>query len=197
MGLAARPLALVQVRAVKLRRDRIVVAVEHKVLVYNFSDLRLLSSIETLSNPHGLVALSAAAEQTVLACPGLHVGQVGRHASAPRPFRFQLVVWFVEPGLRWLVGLLNPGCVGCAKQVRVELYDVRRTKFIHAHSSGLAHLALSLDGKLLASASERGTLVRIHSTADGSRLQVCLSASRSCRALGARLGVGAWTSPDC
>ena len=71
------PLARLQVRAVKLRRDRIVVALEHKVLIYNFADLRLLHSIETQSNPAGLLALSAAAEQTVLACPGLHNGQVG------------------------------------------------------------------------------------------------------------------------
>ncbi len=60
----------------RLRRDRIVVALEHKVLVYNFADLRLLHSIETLSNPGGILALSAAAEQTILACPGLHAGQV-------------------------------------------------------------------------------------------------------------------------
>ena len=47
-----------------------------QVLVYNFADLRLLHSIETLSNPTGIIALSAAAEQTTLACPGLHAGQV-------------------------------------------------------------------------------------------------------------------------
>ena len=49
---------------------------------------------------------------------------------------------------------------------------MRRTKFIQAHSSPLVCMALSLDGKLLATASERGTLVRIHSTADASKLQV-------------------------
>ena len=66
-----------KVRAVRLRRDRIVVALEHKVLVYNFADLKLLHQIETLANVAGLVAVSTAAESTVLACPGLHVGQVG------------------------------------------------------------------------------------------------------------------------
>ena len=55
----------------------------------------------------------------------------------------------------------------------MELYDVRRTKFIAAHTGALAALALSLDGKLLATASVRGTLVRIHSTTDGTRLRVC------------------------
>ena len=54
----------------------------------------------------------------------------------------------------------------------MELYDVRRTKFIQAHSSGLAALSLSLNGRLLATASDRGTLLRIYSTADGSKLQV-------------------------
>ena len=53
----------------------------------------------------------------------------------------------------------------------MELYDVRRTKFVQAHSTALACLALSLDGKLLATASERGTLVRIFSTNDGTKLQ--------------------------
>ena len=57
-------------------------------------------------------------------------------------------------------------------QVRVELYDVRRTKFIQAHTSALACIALSQDGKMLATASERGTLVRVHSTFDGTKLQV-------------------------
>ena len=45
--------------------------------MYNFADLRMLHSIETLSNPSGLLALSAEASNTVLACPGLHQGEVG------------------------------------------------------------------------------------------------------------------------
>lgn len=60
----------------------------------------------------------------------------------------------------------------CKTQVRVELYDVWRTKFVQAHSTALACLALSLDGKLLATASERGTLVRVFNTSDGTKLQV-------------------------
>ena len=51
-----------------------------QVLVYNFADLRLLHSIETLSNLSGLMAFSAQPEHTVLACPGLHAGQVSPHS---------------------------------------------------------------------------------------------------------------------
>ena len=44
--------------------------------MYHFAELRLMHSIETLSNSGGLLALSAAPDHTVLACPGLHAGQV-------------------------------------------------------------------------------------------------------------------------
>ncbi|GBF89207.1 hypothetical protein Rsub_01924 [Raphidocelis subcapitata] len=119
-----------QVRAVRLRRDRIVVALEHKVLVYNFADLKLLHQIETLANSRGLVALSPSSDALVLACPGLHTGQV-----------------------------------------RVELYDRKQTRFISAHNAALAAIALSPDGKRLATCSDKGTLVRVWSTADGAKLQ--------------------------
>eukprot|EP00201_Polytomella_parva_P011647 CAMPEP_0175072712 /NCGR_PEP_ID=MMETSP0052_2-20121109/20080_1 /TAXON_ID=51329 ORGANISM="Polytomella parva, Strain SAG 63-3" /NCGR_SAMPLE_ID=MMETSP0052_2 /ASSEMBLY_ACC=CAM_ASM_000194 /LENGTH=454 /DNA_ID=CAMNT_0016340283 /DNA_START=305 /DNA_END=1666 /DNA_ORIENTATION=+ len=119
-----------QVRAVKLRRDKIVIALEHKVLVYDFADLRLLHQIETQANPSGIVAVSTSSDSTVLACPGLLSGQI-----------------------------------------RVELYDRRQTKFITAHENGLACLSLSLEGKRLASASVRGTLIRIWSTGEGQLLQ--------------------------
>ena len=58
-------------------------------------------------------------------------------------------------------------------QMRIEMYDVRRTKFVQAHSTALACIALSLDGKLLATASERGTLIRIFNSLDGVMIQVC------------------------
>jgi len=118
-----------RVRGLQLRRDRIAVALEHKAYVYNFADLKLLHSVETISNPRGLLALSPGATSTVLACPGLHRGQV-----------------------------------------RVELYDLRRTKFVPAHESHLACLAVSDDGSRLATASEKGTLIRVFDTADGRQL---------------------------
>ncbi|XP_021296918.1 autophagy-related protein 18c [Herrania umbratica] len=118
------------VRAVKLRRDRIVVVLEHKIYVYSFMDLKLLHQIETLANPRGLCCLSHHANTSVLACPGLHRGQV-----------------------------------------RVEHFGLNVMKLINAHDSHIACLTLTLDGLLLATASTRGTLVRIFNTMDGTRLQ--------------------------
>lgn len=54
----------------------------------------------------------------------------------------------------------------------MELYDRCKTKIITAHTTSLAALQLSLDGKLLASASETGTLIRIWNTDNGNLIQV-------------------------
>ncbi|MBA0652906.1 hypothetical protein Goklo_020129 [Gossypium klotzschianum] len=70
------------------------------------------------------------------------------------------------------VGSLVLVCPGLQKgQVRVEHYASKRTKFIMAHDSRIVCFALSLDGQLLATASSKGTLVRIFNTVDGSLLQ--------------------------
>ncbi|KAK1319487.1 Autophagy-related protein 18a [Acorus calamus] len=119
-----------EVRAVRLRRDRIVVVLEQKIFVYNFMDLKLIHQIETVPNPKGLCVVSQAPGPMVLVCPG---GQKG--------------------------------------QVRVEHYGLKKTKFIMAHDSRIACFALTQDGRVLATASSKGTLVRVFNTVDGSLLQ--------------------------
>lgn len=119
-----------EVRGVKLRRDRIVVVLEHKIYVYSFRDLGLLNQIETLANPRGLCCLSHYANTSVLACPGLRRGQI-----------------------------------------RVEHFGLHITKFIQAHDNNVACLTLTMDGLLLATASTKGTLIRIFNTLDGTLLQ--------------------------
>jgi WD repeat-containing protein 45 len=74
-------------------------------------------------------------------------------------------------------------CPGAQKgQVRVEHYKTRKTKFINAHTSRIACFALSQDGRLIATASTKGTLVRIYNAAEGNLLQEVsfLSRARSC-----------------
>lgn len=65
----------------KLRRDRIAVALDHRVLIYNFADLRLIYQWETIHNGNGLLAVSSQVDNTVVACPGVHVGQVWGSSS--------------------------------------------------------------------------------------------------------------------
>ncbi|KAK9084202.1 hypothetical protein Scep_030673 [Stephania cephalantha] len=119
-----------EVRAVRLRRDRIVVVLDQKVYVYDFKNFKVIRQIETSENSKGLCEVSQAAESFVLVCPGLLKGQV-----------------------------------------RVDDYSLRKTKFILAHGSSIACFALTQDGKVLATASIKGTLVRIFNTSDGNLLQ--------------------------
>ncbi|KAF3630008.1 Autophagy-related protein 18c [Capsicum annuum] len=122
-----------EVHAVKLRRDCIVVILEHKIYVYNLMDLKLLHQIETVANPRGLCCLSHHLNTSVLACPGLRKGQI-----------------------------------------RVEHFGLNMTKLIKAHDSQVACLTLTIDGLLLATASTRGTLIRLFNTMDGTQLQEVL-----------------------
>jgi WD40 repeat protein len=63
-------------------------------------------------------------------------------------------------------------CPGMQKgSVRCELYDAGKTTLINAHESSLAALALNSDGTRLATASDRGTLIRIFNTTTGAALQ--------------------------
>jgi WD40 repeat protein len=55
--------------------------------------------------------------------------------------------------------------------VRVKSYDKSITALINAHESTIACLALNSDGTILASASDKGTLIRIFKADDGTFLQ--------------------------
>ncbi|XP_076915149.1 autophagy-related protein 18a-like [Bidens hawaiensis] len=119
-----------EVRGVRLRRDRIIVVLEQKILVYNFADLKILHQIETFTNPKGLCEVSQGSSNFVLVCPGLQKGQI-----------------------------------------RVEHYASKKTKFILAHDSRIACFSLAQDGHIIATASSKGTLIRIFDTHDGTLLQ--------------------------
>lgn len=63
-------------------------------------------------------------------------------------------------------------CPGQKKgEVCVVLYDGKKTLFLEAHTSAIACISLCLNGSLLATASTRGTLIRLFNTADGTKIQ--------------------------
>jgi len=53
----------------------------------------------------------------------------------------------------------------------VDLYDTKKTHYIQCHDSSMGIFALNFDGKLLATTSEKGTLIRIWDTTTGKKLQ--------------------------
>lgn len=132
----------------KLRRNRIVVVLRDRVYVYNFSDLSLLDKVHTGDNPLGLIGIST------------DYGGVGGFTTT----NMNTSGGSGGGGNNYNNGMVL-ACPGTQRgQVRIELYGLRRTTFVDAHDSVLGALALSVDGCLLATASERGTVIRLFDT---------------------------------
>ena len=117
------------VKAVKLRKERIVVVLEQRAYIYQISDLKLLDAVDTYANPQGLCALSSK-DAVILVTPDKKKGYI-----------------------------------------RIMNYDTNANIEKKDHESSLSALALSQDGKLCATASDKGTLIRVFSTEDATLLQ--------------------------
>lgn len=118
------------VKAVKLRRDKVVVVLEERIYVYNFADLRLIDAIDTCKNHKGLCALSSDNNMSVLATPDKVKGHV-----------------------------------------KIMIYEKNNQHTIEAHTSSLSQIALNYSGTVLATASDKGTLIRLFSTEDATAIQ--------------------------
>lgn len=132
------------VKTVSLRRDVIVVGVESKIFVYRFSDLALLDTLDSCCEElRTVVAVSGSPDRTIVACPATITGKVN--------------VCFYDSSVQ-----LKPGAAVSAARIK--------TTSITAHESALAVIALNYDGSRLATASVKGTLIRVFDTATGNRL---------------------------
>ena len=129
----------------------VVVVLQSKIYVYNFADLKLVDHIETISNPKGkaLPVQLNAVLLSALPCP-----PTGLCALCPNSSNTVLA------------------CPGVSRgTVRVELYDIRKTTLVPAHEADLAQICLNLDGTRLATASDKGTLIRVFDTHTGQQQQ--------------------------
>jgi len=116
------------VKSVKLRKEKIVVALEQRVYIYQITDLKLLDAIDTYDNPNGVCALSSK-DATILITPDKKKGYI-----------------------------------------KINNYDTNVNSEIKAHESNVTAVAISQDGKICATASDKGTLLRVFSIADGKLL---------------------------
>lgn len=66
--------------AVKIRLDKLVVALSTRIYILDFFSLQIIHVIPTLSfpeeEPYSLISISNDPNNLVLACPGLDLGQI-------------------------------------------------------------------------------------------------------------------------
>lgn len=110
---------------VQLTRDKIFVVFETKIFVYNLTDLRLIDSFDTFSNPYGLISV-VGERDCMIATVGLAAGDVViRRYGATMGSSF-----------------LTHKC----------------------HENDIRAISFSQDGRFVATASSKGTLIRVWTT---------------------------------
>lgn len=159
------------VKACRLRRDRIVVVLENSIKVYTFTlTPQNLHEFETCSNPKGTLLSIALAIELVF------------DFSLEFAFNLQLfpshciAIWFPSTGLCVLCPNSNNSLLAFPGKIvgQIEIVDLaypeRESLKIAAHEAPLSCISLNLAGTKIATASEKGTLIRVFDTTNGQLL---------------------------
>jgi autophagy-related protein 18 len=131
--------------AVKMNRKTLVIVLESEIYIYDISNMRLQHVIETTPNPEAIVALSPSADNSYLAYP----------SPVPPPAPISAVSPQAAPA--------QPSSAGTASG-DVLLFSTKSltvSQIIRAHKAPISALALNSTGTLLATASDKGTVIRV------------------------------------
>ncbi|KAJ1893562.1 autophagy protein [Kickxella alabastrina] len=124
--------------AVKLNRRRLIAVLEEQIYVYDISNMKLLHTIETPPNPLAICTMSPSSENCFIAYP------TPASLSAPPS---------------------KPGAVGeIPATTDVMVFDANSCEainIIRAHKSPVSCLAMNREGTMLATASDKGTVIRV------------------------------------
>lgn len=175
--------------SIRMNRERLIVLLEEIIYIYDITNMRLLHTVEIPPNPMGLVALSINSDNNYLAYPspqkvtklngsnsvpngpGVDVtGINGQHPSASNASHLP------NNGVNShddLAGLHDTSVTQSIRNGDVIIFDCKSLQpitVIDAHKTQLSTMAFSQDGTLLATASDKGTIVRVFSVERGVKL---------------------------
>ncbi|KAF9534809.1 WD40-repeat-containing domain protein [Crepidotus variabilis] len=141
-----------RVRGLVCRRGWLAVSLRRRVVVFQISDggLSWHGAWDTCDNPRGLVAMASAPYATLLAIAGHQIGHVQLIHLPPCP----------PPTPRGP----PPSSLPRKPPPQPSKHPV---SIIAAHTSALATLSIPISGRLLATTSVRGTLVRVWDSSTG------------------------------
>ncbi|KAK4688540.1 autophagy-related protein 18, partial [Tremellales sp. Uapishka_1] len=148
------------VLAVKLNRKRLIVVLETEIYIYDISTMKLLHTIETGPNPNAVCALSSSSDHSYLAYP------------SPSPSTTPLSTSSVPPA---------PPAPTTGDVLLFDTLNLSALNVIQAHKSPISCLALNSTGTMLATASDKGTVVRVFSVPDAKKLWQFRRGSASAR----------------
>jgi autophagy-related protein 18 len=138
--------------AVKMNRKRLIVMLEEVAFIYDISNMKMLHQQATPLNPGGICAISPNSENNYLALP--HYQKIAPNPHTQTSHVPKSIV--KEP--------INGD---------VLLYDLNKMEevtVIQAHQAPLSYIAINNDGTLMATSSEKGTVIRVFSIPDGKKL---------------------------
>lgn len=147
---------------VKLSKQNLVVLLEEQIYIYDISTMKLLHTIETSPNLNGLCTIS---DTGLLAYPSppktithdsLLVTGINTNGGSNS----------VQNNIQSVSN--SPNRVGDV--IIFNLATLQPMLVIEAHKSSLAAITLSSDGSLLATASDKGTIVRVFAVDSGVKL---------------------------
>jgi autophagy-related protein 18 len=139
--------------AVKMNRKRLVVMLEEVAFIYDISNMKMLHQQTLPLNPSGIGAISPSSENNYLAIP--HYQKTTRSGYA-QPAHVPKSAANKEP----ISG-------------DILLYDLNKMEevtVIQAHQAPISFITLNNDGTLMATSSEKGTVIRVFSIPDGRKL---------------------------
>ncbi|KAJ1959854.1 Phosphatidylinositol 3,5-bisphosphate-binding protein [Dipsacomyces acuminosporus] len=170
------------VLGVHLQRDRIVVVLRNKCIICSLeAKPRHLHAFETCDNDRGAVAISGGSDSGILAFPGRQKGHIqivdlhscinlaatqepaGPQSSAPAQSSTNAQA--ARPTGRGSISADTRG-LSTSPQATASIHPTN-ISIIAAHATSISALAVSADGSMVASASEKGTLIRIFDTMSG------------------------------
>ena len=135
--------------AIRMNRKRLVVVLEDQMYMYDIQNMKLLYTIETSPNPSAICALSPASDNCYLAYP-----LPQKTASAPA---------HVPPNSTHISP--TSGEILLFDALKLEAINV-----VEAHKSPLSCIIFNTEGTIMATASDKGTIIRVFSIPDGNKL---------------------------
>lgn len=150
------------VLAVKMNRKRLIVVLENEIYIYDISTMKLLHTIETGPNPNAVCALSSSSERSYLAYP----------SPAPSASSTPLSSSAIPA---------PPPAPTAGDVLLFDTISLTALNVIQAHKTPIASLALNSTGTMLATASDKGTVVRVFSVPDAKKLWQFRRGSSSAR----------------